>query len=126
MNPRSPQVTQLRTLRDAWQRSGWTPGRQIPTHMVRAMLIGADFRAWPAALEILAEFGGLTIVLPKRTIDFDLAFWLPETRGEHLEDWCPVGRTSRGDWVQVDMDGRILCAGENYESMQAYWLTLVK
>lgn len=89
--------------------------------MVRAMWITADFPAWPAAMEVYAEFGGLTVALPGFSLDFDAAFWLPNARGDASPDWCPVAKASIGEWLCVDADGRVQFRGQEYPDLRAFW-----
>lgn len=98
-----------RALADA----GWHPGRAVSVHMARAALIGAGQPAWPAALDVLAEFGGLRVGLREGWIDFDVVA-VRDAGPAPPEDHALVGRLADGTPVSIDADGQIWLAGEGY------------
>lgn len=94
--------------------------RDVTTHLWRLAIAGAGFPTWPAALEILAEYGGQRISVGTEVADFDVTRRLDSASGALAPDLCPVGRI--GDrWIGVDAAGCVFVDGQRYADLAA-WL----
>lgn len=97
-----------------------TRDRDVPTHLWRLAIAGAGFPTWPAALEILAEYGGQRIAVGAEVADFDVARAMSGATVELGPDLCPIGRI--GDrWIGANFDGNVFVDGQQFDDV-ASWL----
>lgn len=88
--------------------AGWSPDRDVPIHLARAAIVGAGRPAWPAALEVLASWSGLSADTPRGRLVVDAT---ASSRHAGWPDDAIIGELD-GQAVRVDADGGVWVGDE--------------